>query len=379
MSTGRGRRRSRLRSAVLVFASAALLVGLVPGAGPARAAGASGEIGRVTSELAQLEQQISAQRAALARSQARLNALAARLHQARLKYRQTQEQLVKTKDELAAARAQYLAVRARLSERAAAAYMEGPGSGLDIALNATSLHDMMDRLQFMDSLSASDAQLEAEAERLAGVLTAKSAKLRELEHQQASLVAELDREKQALAKQFAQQQAQLQALAHSRSQLLQLVTALGQQQMQTALSSFGGADVTTYGNWARLFLHTLHAPACTRNLVVMVAWQAAENTQARWNPLATTLPMPGSTEFNSVGVQNYTSLSQGVQATILTLKQGASSYGYGPVMTLLIHCAPARATAAAINASLWCHGCANGGYVIDLIVAVESYFRNQHG
>jgi hypothetical protein len=31
-------------------------------------------------------------------------------------------------------------------------------------------------------------------------------------------------------------------------------------------------------------------------------------------------------------------------------------------------------TAKAINASRWCRGCANGGYVVDLIPSVERYY-----
>ena len=31
-------------------------------------------------------------------------------------------------------------------------------------------------------------------------------------------------------------------------------------------------------------------------------------------------------------------------------------------------------TADAINASGWCHGCAGGQYVIDLVPAVEQYY-----
>jgi hypothetical protein len=31
-------------------------------------------------------------------------------------------------------------------------------------------------------------------------------------------------------------------------------------------------------------------------------------------------------------------------------------------------------TAKAINASMWCSGCANGQYVVDLIPSVEQYY-----
>lgn len=53
----------------------------------------------------------------------------------------------------------------------------------------------------------------------------------------------------------------------------------------------------------------------------LVAWSMAEGTKARFNPLATTLREPGSTSFNSVGVQNYATPESGVQATADTIKQ----------------------------------------------------------
>jgi hypothetical protein len=106
--------------------------------------------------------------------------------------------------------------------------------------------------------------------------------------------------------------------------------------------------------------------------VAMVSWQVAEFTQAAWNPLATTYPMPGSTLFNGSGVRNYVSLGQGLDATRLTIRSGASSYGYGRIVSSLAGCADAMTTARAINASAWCHGCAGGTYVTGMVPKVEA-------
>jgi hypothetical protein len=56
-----------------------------------------------------------------------------------------------------------------------------------------------------------------------------------------------------------------------------------------------------------------------------------ENTRARNNPLATTLKVPGSTPFNTAGVQDYTSREVGVEATANTL---ALPY-YSPILAML--------------------------------------------
>jgi hypothetical protein len=44
-----------------------------------------------------------------------------------------------------------------------------------------------------------------------------------------------------------------------------------------------------------------------------------ENTDAQWNPLATTQPAPGSWPFNDAGVQNFPDMATGIDALIWTL------------------------------------------------------------
>jgi hypothetical protein len=66
-------------------------------------------------------------------------------------------------------------------------------------------------------------------------------------------------------------------------------------------------------------LRRIGAPLSRENATAILAWQAFENTRARWNPLATTWRKPGSTAFNAAGVQNYVSYEQGLDATVDTL------------------------------------------------------------
>ena len=64
------------------------------------------------------------------------------------------------------------------------------------------------------------------------------------------------------------------------------------------------------------------------SLWALMAWTVAESglrkcdgvDGAKNNPLNTTLILPGSTVFNSAGVRNYASYADGVNATVLTLK-----------------------------------------------------------
>jgi hypothetical protein len=107
-------------------------------------------------------------------------------------------------------------------------------------------------------------------------------------------------------------------------------------------------------------------------MVVVVAWQAAEGTQAAWNPLATTHRMPGSTSFNSVGVQNFVSLEQGLLGTEETIENGWDVYRYGAIVRSLQACAGSMDTALAINASSWCPGCVGGQYVLNVVPRVDA-------
>jgi hypothetical protein len=74
-------------------------------------------------------------------------------------------------------------------------------------------------------------------------------------------------------------------------------------------------------------------------------------------------------------VQNYPSLSTGLIANKLTLYDGSSSYGYGAIVANLRACSGPYATASAIRASAWCHGCAGGAYVVNKIAEVSAEFE----
>ncbi len=150
--------------------------------------------------------------------------------------------------------------------------------------------------------------------------------------------------------------------------------------LERALSS-GGTDFSfapgqpvTYESWARGFLDRLGAPACEENLAIVVTWETSESTLAAFNPLATTRDMPGAVSMNSHGVKDYLSLRQGLDAARDTLLLGAESYDYGSIVARLRGCAPAAATAEAINASAWCRECTEGRYVTGLLPLVRASY-----
>src|SRR5260221_1829828 len=75
--------------------------------------------------------------------------------------------------------------------------------------------------------------------------------------------------------------------------------------------------------WARDFLTKLNMPITSENVRAISAWEQAEGTKASFNPLATTQGgFAGETRFNSVGVKNYASYQDGINANAHAITNG---------------------------------------------------------
>lgn len=103
--------------------------------------------------------------------------------------------------------------------------------------------------------------------------------------------------------------------------------------------------------WADSFLKWIDAPVTDRNRRAVVAWVTAEGTTAKWNPLATTQPMPDSWSFNHVGVQNYVTWNQGLDATLKTLNY--RNLGYEAILARLRNNRRPWFTLRAVESSAW--------------------------
>ena len=353
---------SRRRIAVAVFALAALV-------GAASAAVAQTPVETARERAARLGQQVVNAHASVSELQRRILSLASDVTAARRRLDHLQGRLVEAEHDLARARADVASVNARLNERARQAFMtSGPGASAAYLLEADSFADLMDRTVMLDSVQRADTLLGAEAAIESSEMAVRQASLERATRRRTALLAQIESNQADLLGAFAAQQDALAQLAGQRRDALRDVRAI-----ERRIARRAGA--LPFGDWAERFLRYLSAPTCRDNLVVVMAWQANEFTQARWNPLATTHRMHRSTSFNEVGVQNYVSLTQGVRASSETLTGGATSYGYRAILDALRRCDDAMATAEAIRASAWCRGCSNGGYVTELVPIVERYFE----
>ena len=315
-----------------------------------------------------LGQQVVDARTSVSELQRRILSLASDVAAARRTLDRLQGRLVEAEHDLARARAETEAVQARLNERARQAFMTfGPGASAAYLLEADSFADLMDRTVMLDSVQRADASLSAEVAIEASQMAAQQASLERATRRRAALLTQIESNQTDLLRAFAAQQAALTQLAGQRQDAVRDVRAI-----ERRIARRSGA--LPFGDWADRFLRFVAAPTCRDNLVVVMAWQANEFTQARWNPLATTHRMKRSASFNEVGVQDYVSLTQGLRASAETLTGGATSYGYQVILGALGRCDDAVTTAEAIRASAWCRGCSNGGYVVELVPIVEQYF-----
>jgi hypothetical protein len=113
------------------------------------------------------------------------------------------------------------------------------------------------------------------------------------------------------------------------------------------------SSLNTRQGWAVALLNSLGDPVTSQNLSAVVSWEIQEGGgfggRAAFNPLNTTLRMPGSRTVTSVGIQAYTSASQGLEATVLTLRNGR----YGNILAALRAGNSALAVERAVAASPW--------------------------
>jgi hypothetical protein len=368
----------RSRALALCLAVACLLGGMV-----SSHASITDRLARARSRLQALADQVAAQGAAVQDARDRAAEAAERATEASQALVPLTVHRVQIAQRLDDVNAELEASRDRFNEAIVDAFVGSPGTvpGVDTfaaVLGAQSLDQMQDQIAFGDAITR---QREAALRHVTDLQRRLNERGDTLDALIAAAREVRNRRDQALADQQAavvQEEQALAALDADRTDIVALIERLRRrlapQDISDVATAFQGEHNISYGDWANAFLRVMGAPRCHENLVVTIAWQVQEGTQAAWNPLATTHRMTGSTDFNHVGVQNYGSLEQGLRATQETIEQGWEQYGYGAIIRSMHDCADARDTATAIAASRWCSGCANGQYVVGLVPAVEASF-----
>ncbi len=348
---GRGRRRIVRATAAAALAAAAVAL-LVAATAPGRAsAGPSVIVATQTpttlkgleaaargerQQMARLETQMKVIRTQYDAAVAALNGVNLQLSQTRLQLGQTQTALAR----------QSAVVGARL----AAMYKMGSFSFVDVLAASVTLTDLQTQITFFRRLTEQDqrdhaglAQLNTQAgpaRRPPWRPSAPAPRPRRAASTQQRLV---------MSDKIAQRRAILDNLTRQIERIL-AQRSPGGGALATPVPLSGHYTPLT---WAKALLQQLGMPLTAANIAALTAWELAEgghwHNSAHYNPLNTTMPEPGATAMNSVGVKAYVSWTQGFTATIATLRNGY----YGGILAALRAGDDAIAVADAVAASPW--------------------------
>ena len=130
------------------------------------------------------EARLDAQRDELEAIQMRLTEQAFEVDRIEGLVEQTTAELLQVKQRIDRNAVRYGSLRRQLNDRAAEAFMDGPGSNLDLVLDATSFSELSDRLEFVDAVNASDASLAQEVANIGYELGLDEDRLSELQERQ---------------------------------------------------------------------------------------------------------------------------------------------------------------------------------------------------
>jgi peptidoglycan hydrolase CwlO-like protein len=369
-----------LRTRVSAIASAAALA-LTVAAFPRPASAETQSLSDARRRVAELTSRIEREQASVRSLQTELRNLSSQVGREQRGLDAIQSDLGATTAKVADAKAHLQSLREQLASRARTLYMRGgPVDLIGVMLGARTFTEFIGRATYTSRVARHDEQLVLDARETESKLRALRDLQRRLERDQAGKVTTLRSRQDRLTDTFARQQAVLADLAKAKREALDLLADL-QAQLGAGLAGLrrvaGQGMTISYGEWAGSLLPALGAGTGRENMIAIVAWEAAEGTEATWNPLATTKDMPGATVYNSHGVRNYVSKQQGIDATVGTIE--LPNRGYEPIIARLRSGADAMKTAEAIRDSLWCSGCAGGTYVVGFIEAVRRYYDRYAG
>jgi hypothetical protein len=153
----------------------------------------------------------------------------------------------------------------------------------------------------------------------------------------------------------------------STSELLGTGSASNTSSMSSGLSANMSASGSE-AEFATSLLSGLGAPLTEGNVKALTTWMRFEGghwkNSAKYNPLNTTLTVPGATSMNSVGVKAYANWNEGLQATISTLTGSkADARGYTAIVNALRSGTDPNSVLDAVNNSAWLSGKTNNpGY-----------------
>lgn len=214
----------RVLGALLVFA---LLAVLNPVAGAQTTT--EEKLESAIDEFDRLVIEIKDQQRLLERLMVEAAEIAQRLTQATGRFEQITEELRNTTLQLRQAQSDFAALQAELDQRARETFITGPGNEIEFLLGATSLADLSARLEYMNALTETDADLATEVQNLKNELAAQKADEERLRVKAARALRVVETEDAALNAKLAEQQTVLDDLETKKARAAELVKRLTKQ------------------------------------------------------------------------------------------------------------------------------------------------------
>ena len=212
---------------VAVLAAAALTLGVLGNAvGLGSAAVQADTLHQAKNHLTELQKRIRARRQKLARLERQMNRTAKRIDHTQSALAEIQHQLDRVAVRLADTRSQIAKLQAEMDKRIRAAYIQGPGTPIELVLTAPTYNALVERLSMLDHMTQSDAELADQIRIVQQQLQERTAQLTALQAQRTALLHQLNDRRQKLQSSYDEQHKLLSYLAQQRAIVMQQITAL---------------------------------------------------------------------------------------------------------------------------------------------------------
>jgi peptidoglycan hydrolase CwlO-like protein len=205
--------------------AAALAVVTLMAGGPVRA-DTQQQLDAAKKRLNQLVAKVQAEQSEVNAIEADVSALALKISDVQAHIAETQAQIVDIQGKIEQASRDLQEKQDQLDLRVRTAFENGPGSGLEFVLGATSLTDLSDRIEIVNRAAQSDEQLINQIHERQNRLHIQQVKLDSLETRLRSQEADLRQQQQALVDKLAAAQSVLRQLERDRSEAEALVEKL---------------------------------------------------------------------------------------------------------------------------------------------------------
>ena len=232
---------SRFLAVATALACVVMLAGGAGATSKGDVASAEAKVQKYLDDVRLAQQRLGALQSGLAEKQAEFDDASAALEQ-------TTSQLLTTQQQSEAAKQKYQETVGLLNDRAVQAFIGGPGQNFAFIVGSSSLAELSDRLEYVDAVAQSDADLATTVQNTRNELDYQLGRLQQLQAQQKNLVARARDARDAVYASLKEQQslvAQIKQDLAAAERYKKKVSAQYQQELRAAAAQgYGGGHAS---------------------------------------------------------------------------------------------------------------------------------------